>query len=157
VRAVVQRVHEASVRVGDEVTGSIGRGLLVLVGVRREDAEADAAWLAEKVANLRIFEDQAGHMNRSALDDGLPALVVSQFTVYADCRRGRRPDFTAAATPEHAEHLIDRFADLLRHAGLRVETGRFRAHMQVSLVNDGPVTIVVESPRPGESRREHTL
>lgn len=156
-RAVVQRVREASVSVDGEITGRIGAGLLVLVGARLEDTEKDAAWLAEKVANLRIFDDESGRMNRSALELGLPALVVSQFTVYGDCRRGRRPDFTAAAPPEQAEPLIERFVERLRAAGLQVQTGRFRAHMLVSLVNDGPVTLIVDSPMPGTSRRHHDV
>ena len=156
-RAVVQRVSEASVRIGDEVHGRIGPGLVVLVGARQGDSEDDADWLAEKVANLRIFESTGGRMDRSALDAGLPALVVSQFTLYGDCRRGRRPDFTAAAPPEVAEPLIERLIARLRDAGLHVETGRFRAHMHVALVNDGPVTIIVDSPAPGSSRRHHEV
>jgi D-tyrosyl-tRNA(Tyr) deacylase len=156
-RAVVQRVSEASVSVGDEGLGRIGLGLVVLVGARQGDTEEDADWLAEKVANLRIFESTSGRMDRSALDAGLPALVVSQFTLYGDCRRGRRPDFTAAAPPEVAEPLIERFIARLRDAGLHVETGRFRAHMHVALVNDGPVTIIVDSPVPGSSRRHHEV
>ena len=156
-RAVVQRVREASVSVDGEELGRIGPGLLLLVGARTEDTEKDADWLADKLANLRIFEDVDGRMNRSALELGLPALVVSQFTVYGDCRRGRRPDFTAAAPPQQAEPLIDRLVERLRAQGLEVQTGRFRARMLVSLVNDGPVTLIVDSPLPGSSRRHHQV
>jgi D-tyrosyl-tRNA(Tyr) deacylase len=145
-RAVVQRVREASVTVDDQTVGAIGAGLVILVGVTHGDDEGDARFLAQKIATLRIFEDAAGKFNRSALDVGAAALVVSQFTLYADARRGRRPDFIYAARPEVAEPLIERFAALLREHGLRVETGKFRARMLVKIFNDGPVTIILDSP-----------
>jgi len=143
-RAVVQRVSEASVTVEGKVVGQIGRGLVVLLGVRQGDTEAEAEWLANKVANLRIFADEQGKFNLSVLDVGGEALVISQFTLYGDARRGRRPDFTQAARPEVAEPLCDRFVDHLRQAGLRVETGVFGALMLVKICNDGPVTIILE-------------
>ncbi|GIU85591.1 MAG: D-aminoacyl-tRNA deacylase [Acidimicrobiia bacterium] len=143
-RALVQRVTRASVTVGDETVGDIGPGLCVLVGVTHDDGEAHARKLAEKVANLRVFDDEAGVMNRSLLDTGGAALVVSQFTLYGDTRRGRRPAWSAAARPEHAEPLVERFTAGLAALGVPVATGRFRAHMQVALVNDGPVTLLLE-------------
>lgn len=146
-RALIQRVSSASVAVDGQVVGQIGPGLLVLLGVGHGDAEAQAAWLAEKVANLRVFPDEAGAMNRSLLDVGGGALVVSQFTLYGDCRRGRRPSFTGAAPPEAANALYERFCALLAGNGvLAVERGVFRAEMRVSLVNEGPVTLMVETP-----------
>jgi D-tyrosyl-tRNA(Tyr) deacylase len=146
VRALVQRVTEARVSVDGEIVGEIGPGLCVLVGVTHTDAEPDAAKLATKVANLRIFDDDAGAMNRSVLDTGGAALVVSQFTLYGDTAHGRRPSWVAAARPEQAEPLIGAFVDELAAAGVSVATGRFRADMQVSLVNDGPVTVMIEVP-----------
>ncbi len=143
-RAVVQRVREGSVTVGDRMVGQIGRGLVILLGVGEGDTEAEARWLAEKIANLRIFEDAAGKFNLSALDVGAEALVISQFTLYGDARKGRRPSFTRAARPEVAEPLCDRFAALLEEAGLRVATGEFGAKMLVKILNDGPVTIILE-------------
>lgn len=145
VRAVVQRVRRASVTVGDEVVGEIGPGLLALVGVTHDDGPAQAARLAGKLAHLRIFDDDAGVMNRSLLDSGGAALVVSQFTLYGDTSRGRRPSWIAAARPEHAEPLVTAVVDRLRAEGVAVATGRFRAEMVVELVNDGPVTVLVES------------
>ncbi|HEV7525807.1 MAG TPA: D-aminoacyl-tRNA deacylase [Acidimicrobiia bacterium] len=145
-RALVQRVTEARVSVDGEIVGEIGPGLCVLVGVTHTDAEPDAAKLATKVANLRIFDDDAGAMNRSVLDTGGAALVVSQFTLYGDTAHGRRPSWVAAARPEQAEPLIGAFVDELAAAGVSVATGRFRADMQVSLVNDGPVTVMIEVP-----------
>ena len=145
-RAVLQRVREAAVTVDDQTIGAIGAGLLILVGVTHGDKDEDARWLAQKIATLRIFEDDASKFNLSALDIGASALVVSQFTLYADARRGRRPDFIAAARPEVAEPLIERFAALLREQGLRVETGKFQARMLVKIFNDGPVTIILDSP-----------
>jgi D-tyrosyl-tRNA(Tyr) deacylase len=144
VRAVVQRVSEASVTVGGEVVGAVGPGLLALVGVTHDDDPAVAAKLAGKIANLRIVGDEAGVMNRSVLDAGGEVLVVSQFTLYGDTGRGRRPSWIAAARPEHAEPLVDAVVDDLRRLGVTVATGRFRTDMQVALVNDGPVTILVE-------------
>jgi D-tyrosyl-tRNA(Tyr) deacylase len=146
VRAVIQRVREASVTVDEKTVGAIGAGLMILVGVTHDDDESDARFLAQKIATLRIFEDAAGKFNLSALDVGAAALVVSQFTLYADARRGRRPDFINAARPEVAEPLIARFVELLREQGLRVETGVFQAQMLVRISNDGPVTIILDSP-----------
>jgi len=144
VRAVVQRVSWARVRVGGETVGEIGPGLLVLVGVAAGDAPADAAALAEKLSGLRIFPDDEGRMNRSVAEARGAVLVVSQFTLLGDLRRGRRPSFTEAAPPELAEPLVDRLVERLRRAGLPCATGRFRAHMEVELLNDGPVTLVLE-------------
>jgi D-tyrosyl-tRNA(Tyr) deacylase len=146
VRALVQRVTEARVRVDGGVVGEIAAGLCVLVGVTHDDREADAAKLAAKVANLRIFDDGAGAMNLSLLDTGGSALVVSQFTLYGDTVRGRRPSWVAAARPEHAEPLIEAFGRELGALGVPVAAGRFRADMQVELVNDGPVTLLLEVP-----------
>lgn len=145
-RAVLQRVSRAAVRVEGRTVGQIGHGLLVLLGVGQGDGEQDARWLAEKVAHLRIFSDDQGKMNRSVLDVGGAALVVSQFTLYGDARKGRRPDFFRAAPPDVAYALYQRFCDLLRAQGVPVATGQFQAHMEVELVNDGPVTILLESP-----------
>jgi D-aminoacyl-tRNA deacylase len=148
-RALVQRVTEARVTVGAETVGEIGAGLCVLVGVTHDDAPVDAAKLASKVAHLRVFDDDAGAMNRSVLDTGGAVLVVSQFTLYGDAGRGRRPSWVAAARPEQAEPLIDAFAADLVALGVPVATGRFRADMQVTLVNDGPVTLMLEVPPSG--------
>jgi len=145
VRALLQRTTGAEVRVGDEVVGAIGPGLVVLLGVGPADDEAMTDDLARKTAELRIFRDDAGRTNRSLLDIGGAALVVSQFTLYADTRRGRRPGFTAGAAPDVAERLYLRFAVALRDLGVAVETGRFGAEMAVHLVNDGPFTILVDS------------
>ncbi len=146
-RAVVQRVSRASVKVGDETTGAIDAGLLVLLGVAQDDAEPDAEYLAEKIAGLRIFEDDAGKMNLSVIDIGGAVLAVSQFTLYGDVRRGKRPSFDAAARPERARELYEYFVAKIRAAGLRCETGRFQAMMDVSLVNSGPVTILLDSKK----------
>jgi len=143
-RALVQRVTEARVSVAGEVVGEIGAGLCVLVGVTHDDDAARAAKLAAKVANLRVFDDDVGAMNRSLLDTSGAALIVSQFTLYGDTARGRRPSWVAAARPEQAEPLIDAFGAELAALGVPVATGRFRADMQVALVNDGPVTLLVE-------------
>lgn len=153
-RIVVQRVRAASVEVGGAAVAATGPGLLILVGVGRGDGEGDAAWLAEKVAHLRVFEDAGGKMNLSILDVGGEALVVSQFTLYGDCRRGRRPGFDAAARPEQGEALYARFVDLLRGRGVPVQTGRFGAAMLVRIENDGPVTLLVESPRGARGHAE---
>jgi D-aminoacyl-tRNA deacylase len=144
-RVVVQRVSRAQVTVRGEVVGKIERGLLVLLGVAGTDKEADAEYLADKVAGLRIFEDEAGKMNLSVADAGGAVLVVSQFTLYGDVRRGKRPSFDDAAPPEQARKLYEYFVERIRNAGLRCETGRFQEMMQVELVNDGPVTILVDS------------
>jgi D-tyrosyl-tRNA(Tyr) deacylase len=146
-RAVVQRVAEAAVSVGGERVAAIGPGLLVLLGVGREDAEADADYLADKVVNLRIFEDEAGHMNRSVLETRGAVLVVSQFTLYGDTSRGRRPGFSSAAPPEEANRLYRYFVGRVAAAGLEVQEGVFRAMMDVSLVNRGPVTLLLDSAR----------
>jgi D-aminoacyl-tRNA deacylase len=144
-RACIQRVSEAQVTVDGEVTGQIGRGLVVLLGVGQSDGQTEAAWLAEKVVGLRIFEDDAGKMNRSLQETGGAMLVVSQFTLYGDCRKGRRPSFTSAAEPGVAEKLYNDFVAKVRAAGIEVATGRFREHMLVSLVNDGPVTMWIDT------------
>ncbi|ALS23194.1 MULTISPECIES: D-aminoacyl-tRNA deacylase [Paenibacillus] len=144
-RVVLQRSKNAAVTVDGQTVGKISHGLVLLVGIADGDTEQDAAYIAEKVAGLRIFDDQAGRMNLSVLETGGQVLSISQFTLYGDCRKGRRPNFMGAARPEHAEPLYDRFNDLLRERGLQVETGRFGARMDVSLVNDGPVTLIVES------------
>lgn len=143
-RAVVQRVSQASVTVGGEVAGAIGPGLMILLGVTHDDEPADADWLARKIAGLRIFEDSAGKLNLSLLDVEGQALVVSQFTLYADARKGRRPSFVDAARPEVAEPLVQRFADTLHRHGVHVEMGVFGAHMLVKIHNDGPVTLILE-------------
>jgi D-tyrosyl-tRNA(Tyr) deacylase len=144
-RAVIQRVSEASVTIDGQTVGRIGRGLLVLLGVGQDDAEADARWLAEKVVKLRIFEDEAGKMNRDLAEVNGALLVVSQFTLYGDCRKGRRPTFIAAAQPDKAIPLYEAFLQAARELGVPVETGRFGAMMRVSLINDGPVTLILES------------
>ena len=146
-RCVVQRVTEASVRVGDEEVGRIGSGLLVLIGVSTEDGETDLKYMAEKVPNLRIFDDDGGVMNRSILEAGGSILAVSQFTLYGDARGGRRPSYFRAAKPEKANELYEKLIALWRQKGLEVETGRFRAEMKVSLINDGPVTILLDSEK----------
>jgi D-aminoacyl-tRNA deacylase len=144
-RAVVQRVSRAQVTVDGEITGNIGLGLLVLLGVGRDDTETDATYLAEKISGLRIFEDDHGKMNRCVQDVGGSVLAVSQFTLYGDVRRGKRPSFDAAAPPEKARQLYEFFVQQIRAAGLRCETGRFQEMMKVELVNDGPVTILLDS------------
>src|SRR5271154_1139416 len=144
-RVVVQRVSRAQVSVNGEITGEIGMGLLVLLGVGREDTEADAAYLAGKICGLRVFEDEQGKMNRSVQDVGGSVLVVSQFTLYGDVRRGKRPSFDAAAPPEKARQLYEFFVEQIRATGLRCETGRFQEMMNVELVNEGPVTILLDS------------
>jgi D-tyrosyl-tRNA(Tyr) deacylase len=141
---VVQRVTRASVTVDGEVVGAIGPGLVALVGVTHDDGEAEAVKLAAKLANLRVLDDEGGVMNRSVLDEGAEVLVVSQFTLYGDTAKGRRPSWIDAARPEHAEPLVERVAAELRSLGVEVATGRFRTDMLVELANDGPVTLVVE-------------
>jgi len=143
-RAVVQRVSRGSVSVGGEIVGAIGQGVVVLVGVTHGDTEEQAEWLARKIAGLRIFEDDAGKLNAGLLDVDGAALVISQFTLYADARKGRRPSFTDAARPEVAEPLVEHFAQALRDHGVPVETGVFGAYMLVEIYNDGPVTILLE-------------
>lgn len=144
-RLVVQRSKEAKVTVEGEVTGSIAKGFVVLVGVTHEDKEEDAAFLAEKVANLRVFEDEAGKMNLSLLDVGGEILSVSQFTLYGDCRKGRRPNFMDAAKPDHALSIYEAFNQFLTEKGIKVDTGVFGAMMDVQLTNDGPVTLIIDS------------
>ncbi|MFB3095464.1 MAG: D-aminoacyl-tRNA deacylase [Candidatus Acidiferrales bacterium] len=146
-RAVVQRVSRARVEVEGRMTGEIGEGLLVLVGVAKTDAEADAAQLAEKIAGLRLFNDDNGKMNRSVEEVGGAVLVVSQFTLHGDCRKGRRPSFDRAAPAAQAQTLYEKFLHVLRHRGLQVETGVFQATMEVELVNAGPVTLLVDTDR----------
>lgn len=144
-KAVIQRVKESTVTVDGREVGRIGPGLLVLLGVAREDTQKDADYLLDKTINLRIFEDEAGRMNRSLVDAGGALLVVSQFTLYGDCRKGRRPSFVQAAPPEKAEELYEYFVSKAKERGVPVETGQFRAMMDVALVNDGPVTLILES------------
>ena len=144
-KALVQRVTRASVSVNGEVVGKISHGLVVLLGVARGDTEKDAVYLAEKIANLRIFSDDASKFNLSALETGAEVLIISQFTLLADTRKGRRPSFETAAPPEQAEALVEFFIDRVRDAGLKVETGRFQQHMLVEIHNDGPVTIAMDS------------
>jgi len=146
-RAVVQRVSRASVRVGGEITGSIETGLLVLLGVAHDDQESDADYLAEKIVGLRIFEDSEGKMNRSVIDTGGAILAVSQFTLFGDVRRGKRPSFDAAARLERAKELYDYFVGRIRALRVRCETGVFQAMMEVELVNSGPVTILIDSSK----------
>jgi D-aminoacyl-tRNA deacylase len=146
-RAVVQRVSRATVTIDEKVTGEIGHGLLVLLGVGQSDNESDAEYCAEKICGLRIFEDDQGKMNRSLLDDGGSVLAVSQFTLYGDVRRGKRPSFDAAARPEGARRLYEYFVEKIRAAGLHCETGRFQEMMHVALVNEGPVTILIDSEK----------
>ena len=152
-RALVQRVSNASVEIDASEVGRIGRGMVVFLGVAEEDEEADAEYLVPKVANLRIFADDANRFNLSALDVAAEVLLVSQFTLYADTRRGRRPDFTRAATPDLAVRLYERTVALFRETGLFVATGRFQEYMQVHLQNDGPVTIMLDSADRQRSRR----
>ena len=154
-RAVIQRVREATVSVDGVVVGQIGPGLLVLLGVGGGDGLAEATLLAEKIAHLRIFPDDKGRFNRALLDIGGSTLVVSQFTLYADVRRGRRPSFSDAAQPELAAPLVEAFVAALRRHGVTVATGSFGAYMQVALINDGPVTIILDSETFGEPRRLH--
>ena len=146
-RAVVQRVTQARVTVDSRVAGEISNGMVVLLGVGREDTAESAAYLAEKIANLRIFADEAGKMNRSLVETGGSALVVSQFTLYGDTRGGRRPSYTRAAPPEEANRLYEEFVRALGARGIHVETGVFQAHMEVELVNDGPVTLLLDSEK----------
>ena len=152
-RALIQRVASASVLIDSAEVGSIGPGLAVLLGVADGDAAADARWVVDKVVHMRIFADEAGRFNRSALDVDAGLLVVSQFTLYADTRRGRRPDFTRAAAPEAAHRLYEEAVAMFRDTGLNVATGEFQAYMQVRLHNDGPVTIMVDSADRGRPRR----
>lgn len=144
-RAVIQRVTSASVTVGGELVSEIGEGLLIFLGIAHDDTTAELDYIANKVINLRIFEDSGGKMNRSLLDTGGAALVVSQFTLYGDCRKGRRPSFIDAARPEQAKALYEQFIDVLASRNIRTQGGTFQAMMDVQLVNDGPVTILLDS------------
>ena len=152
-RALVQRVTQASVEIGGETVGAIDDGLVVLVGIHEDDDEEDAAYIVNKTVNLRIFGDDAGRFDRSALDTGAELLVISQFTLYGDTRRGRRPSFSHAMPPEPATALFDRTLRLFEQTGLNVETGQFQAHMIVSIKNDGPVTIMIDSADSQRPRR----
>ena len=143
--AVVQRVKESSVRINQEIVGKIGKGLMVLLGVAKGDSKRDCEYLADKIVNLRIFEDQNGKMNRSLLEVGGEMLVVSQFTLLGDCRKGRRPSFIKAAEPDRATELYEYFVKIAGEQGISVKTGQFRAMMEVALINDGPVTLILES------------
>ena len=144
-RAVIQRIKESSVKTGNQIIGRTGSGLLVLLGVAKGDSPSDADYLVNKIANLRIFEDEKGKMNRSLLETSGEMMVVSQFTLLADCRKGRRPSFVKAAEPEVACELYEYFVKQIRSLGITVATGRFRAMMEVALINEGPVTIILES------------
>ena len=144
-RAVVQRVSSASVKVGEQIVGQIERGFLVLLGVGTDDVDSDSVALAEKISGLRVFEDEAGKMNLSLADVDGCMLVVSQFTLFGDCRKGRRPSFVEAARPNKAELLYETFVAEVRGKGIQVETGKFQTHMDVSLINDGPVTLLLDS------------
>jgi D-tyrosyl-tRNA(Tyr) deacylase len=146
-RAVVQRAHAARVEVGDELVGEIGPGLVAFVGAGKDDTDRDLAYVADKIVNLRVLGDEAGKMNRSVLDTGGGVLIVSQFTVYGDVRRGRRPGFDEAMAPAQAERAYQRFVDMVRATGVPVATGRFQAAMRVVVDNDGPVTILIDSAK----------
>lgn len=146
-RAVVQLAKEASVRVGERTIGEIGCGLVVLLGVHRDDSDKDAEYLADKIVNLRIFPDDNGQMNRSILNVGGEMLVVSQFTLFGDCRKGRRPGYSAAAGPEKANRLYQLFIEAVKSRGISVATGEFQATMEVSLINNGPVTLLLDSSK----------
>ena len=146
-RAVIQRVSRAAVTVDQEQVGAIGQGLVVLLGIHREDQGTDLDWLVDKIVHLRVFEDAEGKMNRSLLDTGGAMLIVSQFTLYGDCRKGRRPGYSAAARPEQAEALYENFVRAVQEQGVVTATGRFQAAMAVDLVNDGPVTLLLDSAK----------
>ena len=146
-RAVIQRVRRASVSIAGETRSTIGRGLVILLGIRRGDTETDLRWLADKIVNLRIFDDQEGKMNLSATDIDGEVLIISQFTLYGDCRKGRRPGFSGAAAPDIAEPLYNKFIHEVRNRRLRVASGTFQAEMAVDLTNDGPVTLLLDSEK----------
>lgn len=146
-RAVVQRVKSAKVVVGESVTGSIGKGLLIFLGIGVNDSEEQCDYMVDKIANLRVFSDQKGLLNQSLMDTGFEALVVSQFTLYGDCRKGRRPSFTKAAKPDRARELYEYFIKRLKEKGLNVQSGIFQAMMEVYLINDGPVTLLLDSEK----------
>jgi D-aminoacyl-tRNA deacylase len=146
-RAVIQRVSKASVTVGSEVTGKIGPGLLVFLGIHKDDQEQEIKWMVDKIINLRIFEDENGKMNRSLIESRGAMLVVSQFTLYGDCRKGRRPGYSSAAPPESAKSLYQKFIAAVKQKDIPTASGRFQAHMDVELVNDGPVTLLLDSSK----------
>lgn len=146
-RAVIQRVSRASVTVDGETTGEIGAGLLVLLGIHRDDGTKEIQWMVDEIINLRIFEDEKGKMNYSLLDTGGAMLIVSQFTLYGDCRKGRRPGYSTAAPPESAKNLYQQFIDSIKQKNISTSNGRFQAHMDVELVNDGPVTLLLDSSK----------
>lgn len=146
-RAVIQRVRHGSVSVAGQIIGEIGPGLLVFLGIHPEDGETEIGWMAEKIANLRIFEDDSGAMNLSLFDLDKEMLIVSQFTLYGDCRKGRRPGYSAAAPPDIAEPLFDRFIEKVKELGIRAASGQFGAMMDVKLINDGPVTLLLDSDK----------
>lgn len=146
-RAVIQRVSRASVTVDSKITGTIQAGLLVLLGIHKDDSEKEIKWLTEKIITLRIFEDNEGKMNRSLIDTGGAMLIVSQFTLYGDCRKGRRPGYSTAALPNHAKILYHEFIDTIKNKGIKTASGKFQAHMDVELVNDGPVTLLLDSSK----------
>lgn len=146
-RAVVQRVTRSSVTVDENTVGAIGQGLMVLLGIEHEDGSEDVSWLADKIINLRIFEDEEGKMNKSIHDVEGELLAVSQFTLMGDCRKGRRPSFSNAARPERANELYEAFVEAVREKGIKVETGQFQAHMMVDILNDGPVTLLIDSKK----------
>ncbi|MEA3467490.1 MAG: D-aminoacyl-tRNA deacylase [Thermodesulfobacteriota bacterium] len=146
-RAVIQRVSRASVTVDSEITGKIGAGLLVLLGIHKDDGAKEIKWLADKIINLRIFKDEDGKMNDSLLDTGGAMLIVSQFTLYGDCRKGRRPGYSTAAPPDRAKSLYRQFIDTVKQKNISTASGRFQAHMDVELVNDGPVTLLLDSSK----------
>ena len=146
-RAVIQRVKRASVLVDSQTTGEIGHGLLVLLGVQHDDGDQEVKWMTDKISNLRIFNDDNGKMNLSLLDTGGAMLIVSQFTLYGDCRKGRRPGYSAAAPPAQAKLLYEKLLTASKNAGIKTASGKFQAHMEVSLVNDGPVTLLLDSSK----------
>jgi len=146
-RAVIQRVSSASVTVDGEIIGEIGAGLLVFLGIHHDDGSRELTWMADKISNLRIFEDKEGKMNNSLLDTGGAMLVVSQFTLYGDCRKGRRPGYSAAAPPEFANALYENFITRIKETGIKTASGKFQAHMDVQLINDGPVTLLLDSSK----------
>lgn len=146
-RAVIQRVSSASVTVNSEITGKIEAGLLVLLGIHKDDEDTELEWMVEKIINLRIFEDTDGKMNRSLIDTGGAMLVVSQFTLYGDCRKGRRPGYSSAAPPEKAKSLYQQFINAVKRKQIVTASGKFQAHMDVQLVNDGPVTLLLDSSK----------
>lgn len=146
-RAVVQRVSRAAVLVEDQTVGSIGEGLVVLLGIHTDDGDREARWMADKIVNLRIFADESGKMNRSLVDIGKEMLIVSQFTLYGDCRKGRRPGYSTAALPEKAEPIYLNFIELVKNHGIKVASGQFQAMMEVSITNSGPVTLLLDSDK----------